>query len=91
MKSSDSATSVLLQSTSLAGIEEDSKAVLRRWVSRWLRAATLARMAFATFSAMVLAFAFSPRGGVMSHEPISLATTWDTIREAAGVPKTSLV
>src|SRR5215211_5575824 len=39
MNSSERSTSVLRQSTSLAGSEEDSKTLLRRWASRCRRAA----------------------------------------------------
>ena len=43
-------SSLLRQSTSLEGSEDDSSAVLRRWFSRCWRAATRAREALTTFS-----------------------------------------
>ena len=91
MNSSVRSRSSLRQSTSFAGIEEDSSAFLRRCTSRWVRAATRARMALATFSATALTTSLSPRGGLVSQAVSSLLTTAATIRDAAGVPRISLV
>ena len=91
MNSSVRSTSSLRQSTSLAGSADDSRAVLRRWVSRWARAATRARMALAVLSSSAFAAAFSPRGGDVSQAVSSFVRTLPTIRDAAGVPRTSFV
>ncbi len=48
-------------------------------------------MALAVFSSTALAAAFSPRGGDTSQDVSSLVTTLPTMRDAAGVPSTSLV
>ena len=54
-------SSVARQSASLAGSAEDSRAFLRRWVSRCWRAASRVLAAPATFSITSLAWAFSAR------------------------------
>ena len=91
MNSSDRSVSADLQSTSFAGSAEDSRAFLRRVTSRCWRAASLARDEFMTLSRAARALSLAPRGGFANHSVSCLATTCETIREAAGVPSTSLV
>ena len=83
--------SSLRQSFNLAGKVEDSSAVFRRWVSRWWRAASRAREAFAIFSSTVRTAGFAPRGGLVNQFESSLLTTALTIFAAAGVPSISFV
>ena len=61
MNSSLRSMSLERQSASLAGSALDSRAFLRRWVSRCWRAAIRVREALATFSRTSLACAFSAR------------------------------
>ena len=60
MNSSVRSTSVLRQSASLAGSVEDSRAVLRRWVSLCSRALIRDFISAVTFSSSSAACCFSP-------------------------------
>ncbi|CAO0829799.1 hypothetical protein SMICM17S_08270 [Streptomyces microflavus] len=91
MKSSLRSTSSLRQSASLAGSEEDSSAVLRRWASLCWRAAIRVRAAATAFSSTNRACALASRLVEVRNALSSLATTAATIRLAAEVPSTSLV
>ena len=91
MNSSERSTSLLRQSASLAGSADDSSAVLRRCSSRCCRAATRVRDAATTFSSTARACAFCARLVEVRNASSSLCTTFATIRDAAGVPSTSLV
>ena len=64
---------------------------MRRWLSRCSRAAILALVAEATFSSTARACCLLPRLRDSKNARSSAATTWATIRDAAGVPSTSLV
>ena len=79
------------QSTSLAGSAELARADLRRWFSRCSRAATRVRAAATTLSSTARAWSLLPRALPSRKFRSSAETTWATIREAAGVPSTSLV
>ena len=79
------------QSTSLAGRAELASADLRRWFSRCSLAAILVLAAAATFSSTALACCLLPRTRPSRKLPSSDETTCPTIRDAAGVPSTSLV
>ena len=59
MNSSERSVTVLRQSLSLVGSEDDSNALLRRWFSRWARAWTRVREALTTFSSRVRACALT--------------------------------
>ena len=79
------------QSTSLAGNDELASADLRRWLSRCSRAAMRALAAATTLSSTARACCLAPRGGVSRYSFSLDPTTCATIRDAAGVPSTSLV
>ena len=79
------------QSTSLAGSAEVARADLRRWFSRCSRAAIRVLAAAATLSSSALACCLLPRTRPSKNDFSSADTTCATIREAAGVPSTSLV
>ena len=83
-------SSALRQSTSLAGRAEVASAFLRRWLSRCSRAAMRDLVAAATFSSTARACCL-PRPRASKTRFSSVVTTWATIRDAAGVPSTSLV
>lgn len=91
MKSSLRSTSSLRQSASLAGSEEVSSAVLRRWASLCWRAAIRVRAAATIFSITARACCLSSRLVEVRNALSSLATTAATMRVAAEVPRTSLV
>ena len=84
-------SSALRQSTSLAGSAEVASADLRRWLSRCSRAAIRALAADATFSSTARACCLPGRPRASKTACSSLDTTSATIRDAAGVPSTSLV
>ena len=84
-------SSALRQSTSLAGSAEVASADLRRWLSRCSRAAIRALVADATFSSTARACCLPGRPRASKTACSSLDTTSATIRDAAGVPSTSLV
>ncbi len=84
-------SSLVRQSTSLAGSVELASADLRRWLSRCSRAAIRALAAEMTFSSKERDCCLSLRPRA-SKNALSLAeTTWATMRDTAGVPSTSLV
>ena len=91
MNSSVRSLSVARQSASLAGSAEDSRAFLRRWVSRCWRAARRVLEAPTTFSMTSLASAFSARLVEVRNFFSSAATTRRTTPRTAGVPRISLV
>ena len=91
MNSSLRSTSLDRQSASLAGSALDSRAFLRRWVSRCWRAAIRVLEAPSTFSMTSLACAFSARLVEVRNLLSSEATTLRTTERAAGVPRISLV
>ncbi len=74
MNSSDR-SSLLRQSTSLDGSEDDSSAVLRRWFSRCWRAATRARDALTTFSSTARACCLATPPFDSRNAPSSVSTT----------------
>ena len=78
------------QSTSLAGSADVASADLRRWFSRCSRAAIRVLAAAATLSSTARACCL-PRPRASKNALSSPATTSATIRDAAGVPSTSLV
>ena len=84
-------TSSERQSASFVGREDDSSAFLRRCRSLWARAEMRVREAPATFSIINLPLAFSIRLVVLKNSLSLSATTAETIRVAAAVPRTSLV
>ncbi|CAM5624454.1 hypothetical protein SALBM217S_04262 [Streptomyces griseoloalbus] len=91
MNSSLRSTSSLRQSASLAGSEEDSRAVLRRWASLCWRAAMRVRAAATTFSMTTRACWAASRFVEVRNALSSLEITVFTMRRAAEVPSTSLV
>ncbi len=91
MNSSVRSTSLLRQSASLAGSEEDSSAVLRRCVSLCIRALIRDFISAVTFSSSTAACCFSPRLVEESRAVSSFSTTRATIARTAEVPSTSLV
>ena len=91
MNSSERATSWVRQSASLAGREEDSSAVLRRWVSLCSRALIRDFISETTFSRRLAASSFPPRGGLVIRSVSSCSTTRATMARTAEVPRTSLV
>ena len=84
-------TSSERQSESFVGSEEDSSAFFRRCKSLWARAEIRVRDAPATFSRIKRPFALSMRRVVLKNSFILSATTAETIRVAAAVPRTSFV
>ena len=91
MNSSLRSTSSLRQSASFAGRDDVSSAFLRRCSSLWARAATRVRAAEATLSRIALACSLPAFLVVVSAALSSLPTTPATMRDAAEVPRTSLV
>ncbi len=91
MKSSVRSTSVLRQSASLAGSDEDSRAVLRRWVSLCIRALIRDFISEVTFSRSSAACCFSGRLLDSRRAVSSFSTTRATMARTALVPSTSLV
>ena len=91
MNSSVRSTSVLRQSASFGGSEDDSSALLRRCASRCWRAATRARDAPTTFSITCRAWAFTAALEEVRNAVSSRSTILVTSRDTAGVPSTSLV
>ena len=91
MKSSERATSVDRQSTSLGGSEEDSRAFLRRWVSLCRRAEIRDFISATTFSSSMLVAVLSARAVEAKRAFRPSVTACATICRACGVPRTSLV
>ena len=91
MNNSVRVTSSERQSESLVGRDEDSSAFLRRCRSLWARALMRVRDAAAIFSRTRRPFALSIRFVVLKYSFILSATTAETIRVAAAVPRTSFV
>ena len=73
------------------GSAELASADLRRWFSRCSRAAIRVLAAAATLSSTRPGLLLAPRPRDSKNARSSAATTWATIRDAAGVPSTSLV
>ena len=84
-------SSAVRQSTSLAGSDELASADLRRWFSRCSRAATRAFAAEMIFSSRERDCCLPARERASKKAFRPDATTWATMRDAAGVPSTSLV
>jgi len=91
MNSSERSTSFERHSTSLAGIEEVSRAFLRRWVSLCTRAEMRDFISATTFSSSCPACCLSWRPVAVSLAVSSFSITRLTIWRTAGVPRTSLV
>ena len=75
----------------MAGSADVASADLRRWFSRCSRAAIRVLAAAATLSSTARACCLLPRLRDSKKARSSPDTTWATIRDAAGVPSTSLV
>ena len=91
INSSECSTFPERQSTSLVGIDEDSRAVLRRCASLCTRAEMRVFISETTFSHRVFACALSARP-VACRRALSWSdTTFSTICRTAGVPRISLV
>ena len=84
-------TSSERQSESFVGRDDDSSAFFRRCKSLWARAEIRVRDAPATFSRIKRPLALSMRRVVLKNSFILSATTAETIRVAAAVPRTSFV
>ena len=91
MNSSVRSLSVARQSRSFAGRAEDSRAVLRRWVSLCCRAAMRVLEAPTTFSMSSRAWAFSALLVEVRNLLSSAETTLRTELRTWGVPRISLV
>ena len=91
MNSSVRSTSVLRQSASFAGSDEDSSAVFRRWVSLCIRALMRDFISEVTLSRRSAACCFSGRRVETRRAVSSFSTTRATIPRTALVPRTSLV
>ena len=91
MNNSERSTSLLRQSASLAGSEEDSRAFFLRWVSLCWRALIRDFISATIFSSTREAAALSSRLREVRYAVSSRSTTRETMARTAGVPRTSLV
>ena len=91
MNNSETSVSDVLQSTSLLGKEELSRAFLRRCVSLWVRADTRAFVSATIFSRTRADCVLSSRLVDFNRSFKRLATIAETMFLTAGVPRISLV